>query len=124
MYLYKADRLQPAAWGKWQPSIYMPREAARIFLCVINVRLERLQEITEADIAAEGTKDGNEYIEPMGPEIAPWHIACFEELWNSTLKERKTGPLSPYRFCFNPWVWVIEFGRVPAEEGEERNEVN
>jgi hypothetical protein len=94
----------------------MPREAARIFLRVTNVRAERLQDITEEDVAAEGTKDGNEYIKPKGVCVASWHVACFEMLWNSTLKEKKTGPLSQYRFCFNPWVWVYEFTQITKEE--------
>jgi len=108
----------------WRPSIHMPKEAARIFLRVTGVRVERLQDITEADVIAEGTKDGDKYIEKLPPSgdadvdisIANWHIACFEQLWNSTLKEKQSGPLSPYRFCFNPWVWVYEFERCGKPE--------
>ena len=106
----KADGL------KWRPSIHMPREACRIKLQVTNVRVERLQDITEEDVAKEGTRDGENYITPKGQDVAPWHIACFEMLWNSTLKEKQTGPLSPYRFCFNPWVWVISFERVEVHK--------
>ncbi|MFA6848745.1 MAG: hypothetical protein WCS30_00165 [Selenomonadaceae bacterium] len=110
---YKADDTDYD--GNWRPSIHMPKEAARIFLKVTAVRVEKLKEITEADVVAEGTKDGDKYIEVMGGDIAYYHIACFEMLWNSTLKEKQTGPLSPYRFCFNPWVWVIEFERTERE---------
>ena len=107
---------------KWSPSIHMPKEAARIFLRITNVRVERLQDITEDGMIAEGTRDGDKYLAKSPEDPYPewddryggwigWNRACFEALWNSTLKEKQTGPLSPYRFCFNPWVWVIEFER-------------
>ena len=113
--------------GKWHPSIHMPKEAARIFLRVTNVRVERVQDITEDGMIAEGTRDGDKYLVKSPEDPYPewddryrgwigWNRACFEALWNSTLKEKQTGSLSPYRFCFNPWVWVYEFERVSKPE--------
>lgn len=118
VFVYKANGEHGlCSWDKWRPSIHMPKEAARIFLRVTDVRVERLQEITEEDVAREGTRDCDDYIVPKGPDIAPWHIACFEQLWNSTLKEKQTGLLSPYRFRFNPWVWVYSIERCEKPEG-------
>lgn len=95
MYLYKADDLQPAAWDKWRPSIHMPKEAARLFLRVTDVRAERLQAITEEEKLAEGAPRG-------------YGQYNFYELWDRTIKpaDRAT-----YGWEANPWVWVIEFER-------------
>lgn len=85
---------------KWQPSLFMPKEAARIFLRVKNVKIERLQDITEDGIRAEGITE----------EFPPHARDKFQELWDSTTKE--------YRWRLNPWVWVIEFERC-----EKPNEI-
>lgn len=87
----------------WQPSLFMPREAARIFLRVKNVKIERLQDITE-----EGTV--NEGIGHYGK----WKLA-FEKLWDSTVNKKD---LDKYGWNANPWVWVIEFERC-----EKPNEI-
>lgn len=102
-YVYKAgyskgeripiDREQEKNLGVWKPSIHMPKVAARIFLKVIGVRVERLQDITEQGIKAEGITE----------EWPPHAMDKFQELWDSTTKE--------YRWETNPWVWVIEFER-------------
>lgn len=101
MYLYKADPLHRAAWDKWRPSIHMPKEAARIFLRVTDVRVERLQDITEEEKLAEGAPRG-------------YGQYNFYELWDRTIKsaDRET-----YGWDANPWVWVIEFERyeMPKE---------
>lgn len=95
----------PAAMGKVRASIHMPRWASRILLEVTDVRVERLQDISEADARAEGVKvDGNghavrdEVVNVGGARTA------FAELWESI-----NGPDS---WAANPWVWVIEFRRV------------
>ncbi len=82
----------------WKPSIHMPKEAARIFLRVTNVKAERLQDITEDQIKKEGIRE----------EFPPLAQDAFQELWDSTTKE--------YRWRLNPWVWVIEFERVEKYE--------
>lgn len=95
----------------WQPSLLMPKEAARLWLEVTSVRVERLRDITEEDVIAEGTKDGDKYISKLPPSgdvdkdisIANWHIACFWELWSSINSKRG------YGWYANPWVWVVEF---------------
>lgn len=74
--------------GKWRPSIHMPRWASRITLDVEAVRVERLQDITDEDAAAEGVE----------------YRTVFAELWES-INGRGSWDL-------NPWVWVVEFNRT------------
>ena len=84
---------------KWRPSIHMPREAARIFLKVTNVRVERLQEITAHDAIREG----------MESEIPFDTVDEFKELWNNLNAKRGYGWES------NPWVWVVAFEKISKE---------
>lgn len=110
-YVYKAGyakgkripitREQEKNLGVWKPSIHMPKVAARIFLKVIGVRVERLQDITEQGIKAEGVTE----------EWPPHAMDKFQELWNSTTKE--------YGWDTNPYVWVIEFKRINKSEEED-----
>ena len=103
-YVYKAsleDNVYPSV-GTWHPSIHMPKEAARIWLKVTDVRVERLQDITEAGILAEGVDNGKSKRWENMQRIA------FENLWNSTIKK---SDLDRYGWDANPWVWVIEFER-------------
>lgn len=86
---------------KWHPSIHMPKGATRIWLKVIDVRIERLQDITETQAQAEGCNSGL----LTGPCTARGQ---FEKLWNSTIKKPDA---DKYGWSANPWVWVIEFGR-------------
>jgi len=104
---YKADGNVPDGI-KWHPSIHMPKEAARLFLRVTDVRVERLQEITEDGAKAEGYK-------PYGPDngyLEPAMLGFIED-WDSTIKEAN---LPLYGWAANPWVWVIEFKRISKEE--------
>ena len=80
----------------WRPSIHMPKEAARIWLKVTNVRVERLQDITDDDAEAEGCFDYTSTA--LG----------FPDVWDSTIKK---SDLDRYGWDTNPWVWVIEFER-------------
>ena len=82
---------------KWRPSIHMPKDAARIFLRVTGVRVERLQDITDEDVVAEGL--------PIG--------CYFDDLWDKTVKPADRGR---YGWKANPWVWVIEFERCKGPE--------
>ena len=93
---------------KWHPSIHMPKEATRIRLKATDVRVERLQEITETQAQAEGCNSGL----LTGPCTARGQ---FENLWNSTIKKSDT---DRYGWSVNPWVWVIEFERCekPGKE--------
>lgn len=98
---------------KWKPSIHMPKEAARIFLKVKNVRVERLQDITEEQAKAEGCQAGShEYKGAVwGQEDTDeWTaVESFKDLWNSTIKNQY---LNKYGWKANPYVWVIEFERI------------
>jgi hypothetical protein len=96
---------------KWQPSIFMPKEAARIFLRVTNVRVERLQDITPEQIDAEGCKE-YAYSAETG-ELQPSKPTWFQILWDSTVKYKE---IHLYGWNANPWVWVIEFEKIGEEE--------
>ena len=108
-YMYRAtDEISGDA--KWHPSIHMPKEAARIWLKVTNVRVERLQEITEVQAQAEGCNSGL----LTGACTARGQ---FEDLWNTTIKK---SDLDRYGWDANSWVWVIEFER--CEKPQEVND--
>lgn len=109
-YMYRAtDEISGDA--KWHPSIHMPKEAARIFLRVTNVRVERLQDITAEDALAEGM---DKYIRLNGELDENSIITSFIGIWNSTIKK---SDLDRYGWNANPWVWVIEFERCDKPEG-------
>lgn len=101
----------------WRPSIHMPKEAARIFLKVTDVRVDRLQEITKDQARAEGC-DGRCECPSSGTEgnlscvTRDFSIEKFGTVWNSTIK---VSDLERYGWDANPWVWVIEFERVVGE---------
>lgn len=101
----------------WMPSIHMPKEAARVFLKVISVRVERLKDITDEGCYQEGISGTSFYDEAEHIQIAGIGLndslerAAFSLLWNSTVKEEK------YSWEANPWVWVIEF-EVENKGGE------
>lgn len=94
-----------------RPSIHMPRWASRILLEIVSVRVERLQEISREDAAAEGichmAETNDKSIHPDGCTVIQrhyWPEQNYQRLWESI-----NGPGS----CdANPWVWVIEFKRV------------
>lgn len=124
VYYYRADgELRPEGWrGKWHPSIHMPKEAARIWLKVTDVRVERLQEITPKGAESEGV--GNLFYDDIGygeknygTEVDPEYGIAKEQfawLWESTIKK---SDLDRYGWDANPWVWVIEFERCEKQEG-------
>ena len=92
--------------GKWHPSIHMPKEAARIFMRVTDVRVERLQDITVDDCDAEGVElcrsplDGSLQYDPA---------LDFMRIWDSTIK---SSDRDKYGWDANPYVWVISFERA------------
>lgn len=98
----------------WHPSIHMPKEAARIWLRVTDVRVERLQEITDE----QAKREGIQYDEcPTGftwKQETDMHncyttpIGAMQALWNSTIRK---SDIDRYGWDANPWVWVIEFER-------------
>ena len=104
-YLYAASDDRPDKG--WKPSLHMPKEAARIFLRVTNVRVERLQDITIEEIRKEGLTSMAVHAGDKEIAYKEWEI-----LWNSTLNKKD---MELYGWNANPWVWVYEFERVEAE---------
>lgn len=90
----------------WKPSIHMPKEAARIFLKVTDVRVERLQDITDEGAKAEGVNFGVGWEEKMQSSA----IDRFKTLWNSIYQNWNE----------NPYVWVFDFERYTyvSKEGK------
>ena len=101
---------------KWKPSIHMPKEAARIWLKVTDVRVERLHEITEDGAKAEGAIDNRGFIHSPENEYDRIHTARehFIKIWNSTIKK---SDIDRYGWDANPYVWVISFERCEKPEG-------
>lgn len=101
-YAYKADATPVSEEArkelgyKWKPSIHMPKKAARIFLRVTNVRVERLQDCGNMQAKDEGLNC----------------CAQFIRVWDSTVKK---SDLDRYGWDANPWVWVISFERIEVE---------
>ncbi len=97
----------------WRPSIHMPKEAARLFLRVTDVRVERLQDITGEEALKEGAVSKRPYFmyETVG-RLEAFAKKKFEEMWDSTIKK---ADLSRYGWDANPRVWVIEFERIGKE---------
>lgn len=129
-YWYKADAEDDNPDDKWRPSIHMPREAARIFLRVTEVRLERLQKMTEEDVIAEGAEDLilSHSCEHMDFGVTPpepcyntgackkcwWIDRGYPEMFGQYVWDH-TVPKDQLHVCgwnANPWVWVIEFERI------------
>lgn len=100
--------------GEWKPSLFMPKEAARIWLKVTGVRVERLQEITEDGAKAEGANFKNGKNVGFEEKMNRTAIERFAEIWNSTIKK---ADFDRYDWDANPWVWVIEFERCEKPEG-------
>lgn len=119
---YRADQEEwPEDW-RWRPGIHMPRWAARIFLEVIEVRVEHLQEITLEGVRAEGVPetwgDWGPY-QPAGMQPHEWDNMRWDEqwhwLWDSLNATRG------YGWETNPWVWVVTFTLLDSPiEPEEK----
>lgn len=116
-YLYKADTIgsfdlfmtpegRVVTYIPWRPSIHMPRKAARIFLKVTAVRVERLRDITDQEAEKEGILRVREH-EYKGQKHTFYATrAAFHEIWDSTIDPIYLGL---YGWEANPWVWVVEF---------------
>lgn len=117
-YIYRADGYDLSDIGKWHTSIYMPKEAARIWLKVTDVRVERLQKCGEGwclDIEKEGITTPQSPILYISDD--KYHDALkaeFQRLWDSTIKK---SDLDRYGWNANPYVWVILFERCEKPEG-------
>ena len=135
-YIYRADYSDTEKFYrngkeiemKWHPSIHMPKEAARIWLNVTDVRVERLQEMKPVDVIKEGAYPDcwdclNTYGESGSQCCYGTEEQCsqcdevmmeWEKLWNSTIKK---SDIDRYGWDANPYVWVIEFERCEKPEG-------
>lgn len=114
-YMYRAtDEIYGDA--RWHPSIHMPKEAARIWLKVTDVRVDRLQDVTEDGAKAEGAIDNRGFIHSPENEYDRIHTARehFIKIWNSTIKK---SDIDCYGWDANPYVWVISFERCEKPEG-------
>lgn len=131
--LYAADGTKLPLGCHWRPSIFLPRHFSRITLDVVDVRIERLQEITDADAKAEGVplvpqglcpcrrtdiEDPGPHIDTcawrdvdVDPTSLPEHVREFAILWNGINGKRA-------RWSSNPWVWVVSFKRVDERKAE------
>ena len=120
---YKATYIEPYTGsteidhiGKkitWRPSIHMPREAARIFLRVKNVRVERLRDITEEDARDEGILLSYGASDKRVCRFQNYRDA-FRALWDDLNKKRG------YGWNMNPWVWVVEFEHMSKGEAYKK----
>lgn len=119
-YVYKAWTLpfpQPGRYSdkmmKWHPSIHMPKEAARIFLKVTDIRVERLKDMTLDDFLAEGVVLRPEaFNDPENAYMQGKEL--FIHIWDSTIKKEQH---DLYGWEANPWTWVIAFERCEKPEG-------
>lgn len=139
-YIYRADdKLTDLPTFKesskliYHPSIHMPKEAARIWLKITSVRVERLQEMKPVDVIKEGAYPDcwdclNTYGENGSQCCYGTEEQCsqcdevmmeWEKLWTSTIKK---SDLDCYGWDANPWVWVIEFERCEKPNNAERNQ--
>jgi len=105
------DRFIHGEFG-WIPSIHMPRSKSRITLEITDVRVERLQEISEADAKAEGIDPQWPYKVEMVEDGDSVTRAQFSDLWDSVYEYD-----GPRGWDANPWVWVIDFKKIEASNG-------
>lgn len=99
----------PADDGRWRPAIHMPRYRCRLLLDVLSIRVERLQDISEADAQAEGAElTGDDEAQDGAPDAprAESYRAGFASLWDVINAERG------HSWASNPYVWVITFRKI------------
>lgn len=111
-YIYRADHPEEKPWTdlKWRPSIHMPRQACRLVLEITEERVQRLQEISPSDAAAEGIQCSDEGLKignPFAVINAQWRIETFAKLWDS-INGKKPG----MDWQSDPWVWALSFKEV------------
>jgi hypothetical protein len=116
----ESEDIRKAYGYKWKPSIHMPKKAARIFLKVTAIRVERLQDITSEQAKNEGVDltSGTPFPKTTARDChgakngLSMYQSKFVILWDSTIKIQN---IDKYGWEANPWVWVIEFERVEAK---------
>lgn len=90
----------------WKPSIFMPRKYSRILLGITEIRVQRIQDISEPDAQAEGTK----YFGDIDYSRGITYRKRYSELWDKINAKRGHG------WANNDWVWVIEFKKVGVKQ--------
>ena len=112
-YVFRADKIAESGFKNdshiWYPSIHMPKEAARIWLKVTDVRVERLQDITPQGAWKEGARCS--CLHPVPDCVG--NKTAFISIWNRTIKE---SDIDRYGWVANPFVWVIEFEQCEKPE--------
>ena len=102
-YWYRATD-EGRCMGPWSPSIFMPKRAARLWLCITDIRVERVQDINNLDAKAEGIEPT--YLRGHSTEsLENGYRHAFCTAWDSINAKRG------YSWKSNPWVWVVEFER-------------
>ncbi len=94
---YRADGEGQAGLDRWRPSIFMPRWTSRLTLKITDIRVEQVQDISLADIVAEGVSQKSDVAD---------HYRAWRALWDGIYKKRGDG------WRKNPWVWVVEFSLI------------
>ncbi len=107
------DQMNDIRYEKWRPSIHMPKEAARLFLRVTDVRVERLRNIDSEQAVDEGAVKKPNYTKRSELVLHSRYRKEFAKLWDSAIKK---SDLPRYGWEANPWVWAIEFERISKEE--------
>jgi hypothetical protein len=112
--LFAADYSERTAWGmrgppKWRPSIHMPRSASRLTLRLTDVRVQRLQDISEEDALAEGVKRSQRAISPDSADYCTARDS-YASLWESIY--------GPGSWDANPWVWALTFSVIKRNVDE------
>jgi hypothetical protein len=101
---------------KWRPSIHMPRQISRILLEIDEIKVERVQDITEDGARAEGAEnekyldfvDWANSVAPPGSHIQTL-VEHFAAIWDGCYRREEFDPM---RFDANPWVWVVKFHQI------------
>ena len=118
-YTYRAN-FDADPFDGWKPSIHMPKEAARLFLRVTGIRVERLQDITEEQATKEGCQSGQCVCKGAvwGQEDTDEWTAkeALDQLWDITLGRKDTPEWYANNWSGNPYVWVIEFEVISKSE--------
>lgn len=103
---FEADGAPAPPAGRYRPGMFMPRWVSRITLEITGVRIERLQDISEADAVAEGAEP---ILVPPDGGSHPYREG-FRDLWDGLNAKRGAG------WDVSPWVWAIEFKRLENEQ--------
>jgi hypothetical protein len=119
--LFRADDEAGHIEDNWRPSIFMPRWASRITSEILSVKVERVQDISEADAIAEGVNAVEVVVSSLNGQPARGIIfnpkLKFGALWDSINSKRNGGKFS---WAANPWVWVVEFKKLEPLEVESQ----